>query len=277
MCAANAAVASRLRAPRALSAYWHVARATHRRYSTYRMATVAAVLEISVASMIRAFVLLVVVETIGDVPELSPREAATFAFLAGSIEMAMWVTVPLDIDQRIRTGDVIVDLQRPVDFQLWWFALDAGRAAHMVVARGVPPYVFGVLVLDIVGPASVLSAALFVVSIALGFTVAFAWRFLIALTGFWLLDTRGMHSLAGLVVTFSSGALLPLTLLPDGLGNVLRVLPFAAIVQTPFEVFIGERAALPALVSQLLWAIALLALGRIVLRRAIATVVVQGG
>ena len=277
MCAAKA-VASRARALRAFSVYWRVAGATYRRYSTYRMATLAAVLEISVQSMIRAFVLIAVVRTIGgNASELTPREAATFAFLAGSIELAMWVTIPLDIDQRIRTGDVVVDLQRPVDFQLWWFAHDAGRAAYMVLTRGLPPYLFGVLVLDIVPPASVASALLFAVSVVLGFTVAFAWRFLVGLSGFWLLDTRGTQSLAALVFTVGSGALLPLSLFPDPFGDVLRVLPLAAIVQTPFEVFVGERAALPALGSQLVWSIALLLLGRLVLRRAVAKVVVQGG
>lgn len=276
MCAANA-VASRPRAPGGLSVYFRVARATYRRWSTYRMATFAAVLEASVASMVRAFVLLAAVRTIGDVAELTPRNAATFAFLAGGLEIAFWVTVPLDIDQRIRTGDVIVDLQRPVDFQLWWFAHDAGRAAQFVLTRGVPAYLFGVVVLDVAAPASPASAALFAASVVLGFVVAFAWRFLVGLTGFWLLDTRGMQSLAGLIVTFASGALLPLTLLPDGLGNVLRALPLAAIVQTPFEIFTGHRAALPALGSQLAWGIVLMLLGRFMLRRAVAKVVVQGG
>lgn len=257
--------------------YWRVARATYRRWSTYRMATFAAVLEISVASMIRAFVLLAAVRTIGDVAELTPRNAATFAFLAGSIELAMWVNVPLDIDQRIRTGDVVVDLQRPVDFQLWWFAHDAGRAAQFVLTRGVPAYLFGVVVLDIAPPASADSAMLFAVSVALGFVVAFAWRFLVGLSGFWLLDTRGTQGLAALIATFASGALLPLSLLPDGLGNVLRVLPFAAIVQTPFEIFTGQRAALRALSAQLAWAVVLLLVSRLVLRRAVAKLVVQGG
>lgn len=276
MCAANA-VASRTRAPRRLSAYVAVAGATYRRYSTYRMATFAYMLETSVASMIQAFVLLAAVRTIGSAADLTPREAATFAFLSGTIQLAMWVTAPLELDGRIRTGDVIVDLQRPVDFQAWWYAHETGRAVHALLTRGLVPYLFGVLVLDIVVPDSPATLGLFAVSLALGFTVAYAWRFLVGLSGFWMLDTRGMHSLAGAVVTFSSGALLPLSLLPDRLGDVIRVLPFAAVIQTPFEVFTGSRASLPALGSQAAWAVVLLVLGRVVLRRAIAKVVVQGG
>jgi ABC-2 type transport system permease protein len=235
------------------------------------------VLETAVASMIRAFVLLAVVRAIGEVGGMSPRGAATFAFLAGAIEQTLWITVPLDIDDRIRTGDVIVDLQRPVDFQLWWFGHDAGRAAHMVLARGIPPFVFGMVVLGIHPPASLASGALFVVSLALAYAVSFAWRFLISLSGFWLLDTRGAHSLAGGIVTVASGALIPLPLLPDAVAGVVRVLPFAAMVQTPFDVFTANRPAPGALLSQAAWAVGLLVLGRIVLHRAVTKLVVQGG
>jgi ABC-2 type transport system permease protein len=276
MCAAKA-VASRSRAPLALSMYPRVARASYRRYATYRVATLASVLETSVASMVRAFVLLAVVRTIGTVQGLTERQAVTFAFLAGAIEFALWITVPLDIDERIRSGDVVTDLQRPVDFQAWWFAYEAGRATCFVLTRGVPTFLVGVAALHILLPRSPGAAALFALSLVLGFIVAYAWRFLIGLTGFWLLDTRGAHSLAGGIVTFASGALLPLSLFPDRVAQVLRILPFASIVQTPFEVFTGARSAPPALAGQLVWAVVLVLLGRLVLRRAIARVVVQGG
>src|SRR5688572_4410259 len=126
MCAANA-VASRTRAPGRLSVYPRVARAAIRRHSTYRMATIGAVLEASIASMIRAMVLLAAVRIVGGMRGLGATEAATYAFLAGAIDFSLQTMWPTDIDDRIRTGDVITDLQRPVDFQLWYFAHEAGR------------------------------------------------------------------------------------------------------------------------------------------------------
>jgi ABC-2 type transport system permease protein len=276
MCAANA-VASRPRAPGALSTYPRVARAAVRRYSSYRLATLASALEYSVASMVRAFVLLAVVRARGPVRGFDAEEAVTFAFLAGGIEVALWLTAPTEIDGRIRTGDVITDLQRPVDFQGWWLSHEAGRAVYMVLTRGVPPYLFGLVVLHILAPASAGAALLFALSLALAFLVSFAWRFLVSLSGFWLLDTRGVVSIAGAIVTFASGALVPLDLLPTALGDALRVLPFAGMVQTPFDVFTGNRGALPAMAGQVVWAAGLLLIGRLVLRRAAAKVVVQGG
>ena len=34
-----------------------------------------------------------------------------------------------ELIERIRTGDIAVDLYRPADLQLWWLAADLGRAA----------------------------------------------------------------------------------------------------------------------------------------------------
>jgi ABC-2 type transport system permease protein len=260
-----------------VGAYPWVARASVRRYSTYRIATIGAVVESSIASMIRAFVLLAAVHAIGTVRGLGAIEAATYAFLAGAIDTSLQTMWPTDIDDRIRTGNVIVDLQRPVDFQLWWFAHEAGRTAYMTLTRGIPSFLFGVVVLGIVVPGDAGAAALFAVSLALAFVVAFATRFILSLTGFWLLDTRGTNYLVGAIITFTSGSLLPLAFFPHRVAHVMRALPFAALIQTPFEVFTSSGPAAPALLSQAAWAIALLLLGRAVLARAVRKVVIQGG
>jgi ABC-2 type transport system permease protein len=53
--------------------------------------------------------------------------------------------------------------------------------------------------------------------------------------------------------------------------------PFPAILQAPIDIAIGRGAALPLLAHQLAWTVALLAVGRLVLARAVRTLVIQGG
>ncbi|NEE53622.1 ABC transporter permease, partial [Streptomyces sp. SID8455] len=50
-----------------------------------------------------------------------------------------------ELMERIRTGDIAVDLYRPVDLQLWWLAGDLGRAAFQLLGRGVVPMLAGAL------------------------------------------------------------------------------------------------------------------------------------
>ena len=37
-----------------------------------------------------------------------------------------------ELIERIRTGDIAIDLYRPADLQLWWLAGDLGRAAFQL-------------------------------------------------------------------------------------------------------------------------------------------------
>ena len=68
----------------------------------------------------------------------------------------------------------------------------------------------------------------------------------------WLLG-----SFRAAVGTLLSGALLPLALLPWGLGQVLEWLPFAATASAPLRIVTGTGEPLPLLALQGAWALAL--------------------
>ena len=73
---------------------------------------------------------------------------------------------------------------------------------------------------------------------------------------------------------------IPLRFMPHLLREVCYALPFASVIQTPVDIWLGKRegdALLGVLALQLFWALALLGIGQVVLRRATRKVVVQGG
>jgi ABC-2 type transport system permease protein len=136
------------------------------------------------------------------------------------------------------------------------------------------------LVFRLLVPHSPLIWAAFVLSMALAICVSFALRFLINLSAFWLLDYRGPGVLMLAASNFLSGMLVPITFFPGALRTIATLLPFAAVIQTPVDVWLGKDQGLSlagALAGQAAWAIALLLLGRLVLRAALKKLVVQGG
>ena len=48
-----------------------------------------------------------------------------------------------DLAERIRTGDVAIDLYRPVGILGWYLAGDLGRAAFHLLTRGLAPTLVG--------------------------------------------------------------------------------------------------------------------------------------
>jgi ABC-2 type transport system permease protein len=82
------------------------------------------------------------------------------------------------------------------------------------------------------------------------------------------------------VVLFFSGMAIPIRFFPHVLRELCYALPFAAVIQTPVDVWLGKRhgAALAGMLAlQLFWAVVLLAVGRLLLARATRRLVIQGG
>lgn len=259
--------------------YLEVARRTYRRVATYRSATVAGVFTNTVFGFLLAYVLLAVYRERADVGGFDATDVVTFTFVTQGLLMVLGMFSDTEIADRITTGDVIVDLQRPYDNQAWWASVSYGKAAYYAIFRGVPPFLVGAVVFDLQLP-SVGHALAFLASAACGVGVAFGWRYLVQLSAFWLLDVRGANQLAWLTAQFLSGAFVPIVFFPGWLEAVARALPFAAMLQLPVEVWLGRYDGpelLGVFVVQLVWMAALVMAGRWVLSVAMRRVVVQGG
>ncbi|WP_407992189.1 ABC transporter permease [Kitasatospora sp. CMC57] len=263
--------------------YLAVAAGSFRRYSTYRAATLAGAFTNTVFGFILAYTFLALWQARPGVGGYDSNQAVTYIW----VSQALLITVAVwgggfqdDVQERFRSGDIAVDLYRPVDFMGWWLAADLGRAAFHLLGRGVAPTVAGVLAFDIRLPGHPYTWAAFLASVLLAVLVSFGLRFLVSLTGFWLHDSEGVRSVMVVVALFFSGALLPLTLFPGGLGRLARLLPWSALIQVPTDVFLERRsgtALLAALGFQAAWALLLLAAGRLVQLLATRKVVVHGG
>lgn len=260
--------------------YAEVARRTIGRMTTYRGATVAGVFTNTVFGFLLAYVLLGVFRERPLVGGFDATDAVTFTFVAQGLIVAVGLFLNTsEIAERIRSGDVASDLARPVDFQAWWASVAYGEAAYLLVCRGIPPVVLAGMVFHLRMPGATVWPA-FLLSVLLAVGVGFGVRFLVSLSSFWLLDTRGPTSLVGLAAGFLSGMYIPLVLFPDWLAAVARALPFASMLQLPVEVFLGKHSGaglLAVLATQAAWAAVLVLAGRIVLGRAVRRLVVQGG
>ena len=258
---------------------WEIARRGWRRYSAYPAATAAGVFTNTIFGFIQAYVLLAVYRHRTQVGGYDEADTLTYVWLAQAMIMTVYIFGWQEFAQRIRDGSIATDLSRPLDPQRYWLAFDLGRAPYHFIWRGIPPFIVGAFVFRLHYPTP-LHAFLFVVSVTLAVVVSLGFRFLYNAAAFWLVDIRGVLTLALVVSTFFSGMILPLPFFPEGLRMLARVLPFASIVQTPIDVYLGRHgngALLALMLEQAAWAGALLGLGRLALRSGARKLVVQGG
>ncbi len=260
---------------------WEIGRRSFRRTSSYRLATASGVFINTVFGYVRASVLLVVAaEAGGQVRGMDSVDLATFAFVSQGFIMISGAFGDPELAERIKSGDVVIDLYRPADLQLWWLATWLGKAAFQAVARGIPPVLLGALTFDIRWPDPWWHWFPFLLAVCLATLVGFALRFCSNLVTFWLLDNRGVEQMLTLLISFFAGLLLPINLFPDWLQGVAYSLPFASMIQLPTEIFLGRHDGgeiMVVLAQQLLWVVLLLLAGRLLLVVATRRVVVQGG
>jgi ABC-2 type transport system permease protein len=259
---------------------WEVAARSYRRQSTYRGATFAGVFTNTVFGFILAYVLLAVLHERPVIGGFDAVDAVTFTFVMQGMLMVIGIFGSMDIADRIRSGDIVSDLYRPVDFQAYWLADAYGRSAYYALFRGVPPFLVGALAFHLRLPAGGDVWFAFVVSVGIAVSIAFSWGFVLQLCAFWLLDVKGPHQLGWLTAQFFSGVFVPVVFFPDWLGAVAQATPFPAMAQLPVEIFLGKHRGLDVMTvygQQLFWAAVMVAVGRLVLGRAMHKVVVQGG
>lgn len=263
--------------------YPAVAARSFRRFSTYRSATLAGIFTNSVFGLIYSYAYIELWQQAPHAGGYDVHDAVTYVWLGQSLLMtvALWSGGTTDdLTERIRSGDVAIDLYRPVPLLWWYYAADLGRATYHFLSRGLAPSLVGLALFGIYPPASPVAGVAFLVSVTLAVTVSFAIRFLVASSAFWVLDSSGIKLVSGVFAMFLSGMTLPLNLFPGWFGTLVNALPWAAFVQVPIDVYLGRHAGtdvLAALGFQVLWAVVLLGAGLLVLQRATRKVVVQGG
>jgi ABC-2 type transport system permease protein len=258
---------------------WEIAKRGFRRYAAYPWATAAGVFTNTIFGFIQAYILLAVFRHRAHVGGYDAADTVTYVWLAQALIMTVFVFGWTELAMRIRDGSIATDLARPLDPQRYWLAFDLGRAPYHLVFRGVLPFVVGALVFRLHYPAPPDVLAFFA-SLPLAVVVSLGFRFLYNTAAFWLTDIRGVLTLSLTVSLFFSGMVLPLTFFPSWLRTVAHVLPFASVMQTPIDVWLGKHhgwSLLGVIGLQAFWAVVLLALGRVTLRLGARKLVVQGG
>jgi len=257
--------------------YPRLAAAGFRRWSTYRMAAVAGMATNLVFGFMRCAVLLTVFADAAQVAGYDPAAAVTFVWVGQALIDVVLAWGNTQLAERVRSGDIAIDLVRPWDLQLACLADDLGRAGFSMLVRFVPPMVVGGIFYDLRLPGGPAGWAAFALGILLAIVVGFGLRFLLNIWAFWLLDWRGVFGLYAVLSSVLAGLTLPIGMFPQWARVAIWCTPFPATLQVPADLLVGRGDPLPLLAHQLAWAVALLWLGRLVLRRAERVLVVQGG
>jgi len=264
-----------------VSPYLQLVAAEFRRQGTYRLALAAGIFTNGVFGLIRAGVLLAAVAGAGgSVAGYDERTALLYVLwgqaLLGAIPLWNWN----EASARVRTGEIAVDLARPMDLQAYWWWRDLGRAGMQFLARGLPILVLGSVALQVPPSTDPLVWGAGVVGILLGLAVNYLCRYALNLISFWTLEMQGYQILYMVLVSLLCGLYVPVHLFPEWLQVIARASPFPSMFQYPIDLISGRTTGVEALqvwAVQAVWIVVLVVGTRLLTRLGTARLVIQGG
>jgi ABC-2 type transport system permease protein len=263
-----------------LRLYWEVGRRAYQRQVAYRTANLAGLVTNCGFGYLRAVIFLTVYQHRDQIAGYDLSEVVTFSWVTQALIMVVGLWGWWEVEETIRSGDVVSDLAKPFSYLGFWVARDFGRALYYLLFRCLPILLVGQLAFGLRWPRSPLTWAALATSVVLAVLVSFAWRFSLNAVAFWTADARGIGTFASIVVTLLTGLIVPLPYFPDAIRDVLLALPFASLLQTPADIFLERLSpaeAILALARQAVWAVVMLLAARSILAAASRRVSIQGG
>jgi ABC-2 type transport system permease protein len=210
------------------------------------------------------------------------RQMVTYAVMASVIGMCIRPggSVAYQIAAKVKSGEIIMDMLKPLDFHLHTLARNVGQTLFSTVMLGVPSFLIGHFLLGMRLPASLGSGLLFLLSLVMGYGVLFSLNYLLGVLSIFTIDIRNIWWAYGSVVRFFSGSDIPLWLFPLFLSQVAAILPFKCIYFIPLSIYIGKLGpgeVAGAMVLQAFWLAALVLIGRLARQWAHRSLTIQGG
>lgn len=261
-----------------MRAYWELAVGGFRRYSRYRAGIVAALFTNCLFGFIRASLLTATIASAGHaVGGYDILRASTYVWVGQGLLGAIPLWVMNDVAERVKSGDIAVDLLRPVWTIGQWWAVDLGRAASQVLPRLVPMLLVGALTTGVALPTRPEGYLLFALSLILAASLAFFAWLLVNLLALWVTEVRGYLNLLMMVLSLLVGLIVPVSWFPDWLRIADSWTPFPSMFQAPIEVMMSSVTSPQIIATQALWLVVLVGCAHVMLARGSRRLVVNGG
>ena len=211
---------------------------------------------------------------------LTATQTLTYVMLARIFHDGAYSTGMLrEFGAMMHEGGIEIALLRPLDFQASMYLQKLVHLGLNLMMRFPLAFVAWLLFgLQLPPGPIVWTAAL--ITLLLGHTVMFGFDWILACAAFYTTDAWELATARQGLVLFFSGMLLPLAIMPEWLRTIGTLLPFSQAVYLPVSVLSGltPLGELPRIwMLQMGYAAVLLIASRLIFRRAVRVVTVQGG
>lgn len=187
------------------------------------------------------------------------------------------------IIEQIKNGTVAYELCRPYDLYWWWYLKHLAKRYSGCALRCIPVIIFAFLLPKPYGlslPYSIESLFLFIIAIILGSFITASIAMIVQIIAFFTYQDKGISSLIYIIQGLLQGFDIPLPLLPVLFITLTEYLPFRLISDLSQRIYsgnIGISYGIQSIILQIIWIVLLVLFGRLLMKKALKKVSIQGG
>lgn len=259
--------------------YVEFAKKTFHRHAVYRIQYLFGLFNSILALFISAAIWQAVYGNSQMIDGISKNDMITYAVL-GMIMRTLLSMNEFHIDGKIHSGEIAVDLLKPLHFLTYLFSIVFGEVLFNLWTKVLPVSIIAYFVFQLVFPQQWIYILLFLISLLLSYLVLYSLNLIFWLLSFWIHHTWSVITIKNALVMLLSGATIPFWFLPEPISKVLYWLPFKDIYFTPLNIFLG-KVPLPRVgilyLEQCFWIVLLYVTGRILWKLAQRKLIIHGG
>ena len=180
------------------------------------------------------------------------EDTMIYLVLASALFYTMEMYVTWDMGRRIKSGDIIVDLLRPMGYIKFQVLSLSGNTIVSAITSLLPTMIIVYLITD-GGFSLSYNLLFFAVAIMIGTVLNYFINFFVGTICFYTESIWGINIMKEVIVLLLSGASIPLAFFPEGFRNIVYYLPFQAIYNTPLKLLIDNSLSVQSRMSMLGW------------------------
>ncbi len=213
----------------------------------------------------------------------SISQMASYIWLGQAFFVMRYIYLLPSTSEEIVSGNVGYKFVRPINLYNQWFSEHLGQKVSATLLRFPLIIIISLLLPSTIGlslPVSITAFLLFILSLIVGTLLSVAISMLAVYLVFKTLSDRGAVTLVSTISGLLGGTYIPIPLMPDFIQDIVNYLPFRYISDLPIRIYIGNVGISDALVHIgicIAWLVAIVILGKILIKATAKKAVIQGG
>jgi ABC-2 type transport system permease protein len=211
---------------------------------------------------------------------VTKTQMLTYSIMSAVLSCLFTANVEDRVIQSVRKGNVALDMLKPVSIFGMYLAEDIGAITVSFCQKALPLILVSCVLIQVPVPSSVVNFILFLASVVISYLINWLITACFSMLSFFVISIGPLHQIKTSLIRILSGSIIPLWFFPDGLQTVLKFLPFVYIYQLPLSIYIG-KLQLPEILMQmglqLIWLLILYVVFKMIQRKVLSNVLIQGG